>query len=85
MNLLDWYNIHYYKNDDGDWSRASYPVPVISIKGYCDIEIQFEAITVSAKLKRGTALEYSYDKIMKYEYEAYGVEDYLADFYYAGH
>ena len=25
-----WYNNHYYKTNDGGWSRASYPVPVIS-------------------------------------------------------
>ena len=35
-------------------------------------------------MKRRTALEYSYDKIVQYEFEAYGVEDYLADFYHAG-
>ena len=79
-----WYNNHYYKTNDGGWSRASYPVPVISVKGYCDIEISFDRITVSTKMKRKTALAYSYDKIMKYDYEAYGVEDYLSDFYHAG-
>lgn len=79
-----WYNNHYDKHEDGNWSRASYPIPVISVKGYCDIEISFDTVTVSTKLKRRTALEYSYDKIVQYEFEAYGVEDYLADFYHAG-
>ena len=79
-----WYNNQYYKTNDGGLSRASYPVPVISVKGYCDIEISFDRITVSTKMKRKTALAYSYDKIMKYDYEAYGVEDYLSDFYHAG-
>ena len=79
-----WYNGHYQKNDAGEWCRDSYPIPVISVKGLCDIEIQFEKISVSAKLKRGVALTYSFDKMLKYEFEAYGVEDYLADYYHTG-
>ena len=39
---------------------------------------------MSTKMKRKAALAYSYDKIMKYDYEAYGVADYLSDFYHAG-
>ena len=27
-----------------------YPIPVISIKGYCDIEIEIDEITISTKL-----------------------------------
>lgn len=79
-----WYNNHYYKNDDGDWSRAAYPIPVMSVKGYCDIEISFEAVTISTKLRRKAALAYSYENISQYEYEVYGVEDYLTDYYHAG-
>lgn len=62
----------------------SYPIPVIGVKGLCDIEIQFEKISVSTKLKRNIALTYSFEKMLKYEFEAYGVEDYLADYYHAG-
>lgn len=79
-----WYNGHYHKRDDGDWERESYPIPVVGVKGICDIEIQFDKITVSAKLKRDTALGYSFEKFSGYEFEAYGVENYLADFYHKG-
>ena len=79
-----WYNGHYHKGEDGNWFRESYPIPVIGIKGICDIEIQFEKITISTKLKRDMALAYSFEKFSGYEFEAYGVEDYLADFYHAG-
>ena len=79
-----WYSGHYHKGDNGNWFRESYPIPVISIKGFCDIEIQFDKISVSAKLKRNTALAYSFEKFAEYEFEAYGVEDYLADFYHSG-
>ena len=79
-----WYNGHYHKGDDGSWFRESYPIPVIGVKGFCDIEIQFDRISISTKLKREVALSYSYEKISGYEFEAYGVEDYLADYYHPG-
>ena len=79
-----WYNGHYYKGENGNWLRESYPIPVIGVKGFCDIEIQFDKISVSTKLKRNTALSYSFEKFAGYEFETYGVEDYLADFYHPG-
>lgn len=79
-----WYSGHYHKGGDEDWFRESYPIPVISVKGFCDIEIQFEKVSISTKLKRNVALAYSFEKFAGYEFEAYGVEDYLADFYHPG-
>ncbi|MCM1039172.1 MAG: hypothetical protein NC434_07610 [Ruminococcus sp.] len=79
-----WYNGHYHKEESSGWYRESYPIPVISVLHFCDIEIQFDKISVSTKLKRDTALSYSFDKMLKYKFEAYGVEDYLADFYHTG-
>lgn len=79
-----WYNGHYQKNSDGKWVCDAYPIPVIAVKGLCDIEIQFDRISVSTKLKRDTALAYSFDKLVEYEFEAYGVADYLGDYYHPG-
>lgn len=79
-----WYNGHYHKGDNENWFRESYPIPVIGVKGFCDIEIQFDKISVSTKLKRDVALAYSFEKLAGYEFESYGVEDYLADFYHNG-
>lgn len=79
-----WYNGHYHKNGAGEWHRESYPIPVIGIRGLCDIEIQFDKVAVSAKLKRETALAYSFERFYGHEYEAYGVEDFLADFRHEG-
>jgi len=76
-----WYNGHYHKNGDGEWEREPYPIPVVSINGLCDMEIHFDKVTVSSKMKRNAALAYSFDNILKYEFEVYGVDDYLADFY----
>lgn len=79
-----WFNGHYQKQEDGSFRRASYPIPVIGVKGVCDIEIQFDKIEVSAKLKRDRALTYSYDKMAEYPFEAYGIEDFLGDYYHEG-
>lgn len=79
-----WYSEHYHKGNNGNWFRESYPIPVIGVKGFCDIEIQFDKISVSTKLKRNVALAYSFEKFAGYEFEAYGVEDYLEDFYHSG-
>lgn len=79
-----WYNGHYNRTEDDDWHFDSYPIPVISIKGLCDIEISFTKLSVSTKLRRANALEYSYEKIKPYCFEVYGVEDYLCDFFHKG-
>lgn len=79
-----WYNGHYHKDNNGNWYRESYPIPVISVRGFCDIEIQFEKISVSTKLKRDAALTCSFEKFAGYELEAYGVGDYIADFHHTG-
>lgn len=79
-----WYNGHYHKDNNGNWFRESYPIPVISVKGFCDIEIQFDEITVTTKRKRAAALDYSYEKIRVYPFVAYGAEDYLSDSYHEG-
>ena len=50
----------------------------------CDVEIHFDKIVVTTKLKRETALSYSFEKLTDYRFEAYGVEEYLNDFYRPG-
>lgn len=53
-----------------------YPIPVIHVNGYCDVEIHPDNIIVSTKLKRRDALSYSYEKVKQYSFEAFGVEGY---------
>ncbi len=79
-----WYNGHYHKDETGNWCRESYPIPVIGVKGLCDIEVPFDKISISTKLKRDAALGYPFEKLAGYEFEAYGVENYLTDFYHSG-
>ena len=79
-----YYNGNYHKGIDGKYIRESFPIPVIEVKGCCDVEINLKDITVSTKLTKQKALEYNYDKFKEYSFEVYGVEDYLQDFYKPG-
>lgn len=79
-----WHNGHYNKDSNGEWQRDSYPIPVVGVKGVCDIEISFEGISVSTKFKRDAALAYSHENILEYTFEVYGVNDYLGDYYHNG-
>ena len=81
---VGWYSGHYHKSGHGTWMREAYPIPVIGVKGFCDIEIQPDHISVSTKLQRSAALSDSFESLAGYDFEAYGVEDYLADFYHPG-
>ena len=80
---MGWYSGHYSKNESGEYEMDYFPIPVISVKGCCDIETGLDKISITAKLKRSDALACSFEDI-KVPFEAYGVEDYLADYYTAG-
>ncbi|MDE7264118.1 MAG: hypothetical protein K2N64_05615 [Anaeroplasmataceae bacterium] len=79
-----YYNGHYRKNQDGDYKIEYFPIPVLSIKGLCDIEIGLDQISITTKLSRDKAISYDYNKIKEYPFEVYGVENYLDDFYLSG-
>lgn len=81
---LRYYSGHYRRQEDGSFAVDDFPIPVVEVKGYCDVEINLDCVTVSAKLRRADALEHTYDKLARYEFEAYGVEDYCSDFYHPG-
>ena len=53
---IGWYSGHYHKMEDGTWTREAYPIPVIGVKGFCDIEVQPDHISVSTKLRRSNYL-----------------------------
>lgn len=80
-----WYNGHYRKDEEsGEWQKESYPIPVVTVKGLCDIEIGFDQLSLSTKMEREQALAYSFAEIMHYSFECYGVENYLLDFCHTG-
>ena len=79
-----YYSGHYHKNAEGKYAMDFFPIPVVTVKGLCDIEIDLDKVSVSTKLKREVTLNYSYEKLSDYEFEAYGVDGYWDDFYVKG-
>lgn len=81
---LAYFNGHYCKGENGLFEYEHYPIPVISVAGLCDVEIDFDDVGVTAKLGKDAALDFDYGKLRGYPFEAYGVQDYLADYYVDG-
>jgi hypothetical protein len=73
------FNGHYHKNDSGQYQEDKYPIPVVSIKDLCDIEIDFDEISVTTKLKKDQVVSFDWGTIGAVQFEVYGVEDYLND------
>ena len=61
-----------------------YPIPVISVQDLCDIENDLDNVCISTKLSKHNALSFNCDKVAHLEFEVFGVEDYLADYYLPG-
>lgn len=79
-----WYNGHYAKNAEGEYELHHFPIPEVNVKGLCDVELHFDAVYISSKLHRTHALAFNYELLQNVPFEAYGVEDYLKDFYLPG-
>lgn len=46
------YNGHYHKTAEGECREDKYPIPVISVLGLADIEVDVDGLTVTAKLSK---------------------------------
>lgn len=79
----DFFGGHFYRDEKGGFAEDTQDIPVISLPGLCDIELGRRGIDVSAKLTRETALEFDYS-VFGGDFEAYGVEDWLSDYYHTG-
>ena len=74
------YNNHYHKNAAGLYQADAYPIPVISVMGLCDIEIDFDGLTVTTKLSKEQIIAFDWNAPGGVHFEVYGVENYLQDF-----
>jgi len=81
---VGFYNGHYSKNEKGDYEMEFYPIPVISIMGICDIEVEIDVVSVSSKLTKTQAEKLDYSLLQGYRFEAYGVENFTEDYYTQG-
>lgn len=78
------FNNHFHKDENGGYAADVFPIPVISVKDLCDIEIDLEGISITTKLSKKNALVFDYFQLPEIDFEIYGVEDYLKDYYVKG-
>lgn len=81
---LSYYSGHYRRTESGGFAIDHFPIPVVEMPGHCDVEIHLDRVVVSAKLRRADALDHSYEKLLSYRFEVYGVDGYLNDLYCPG-
>lgn len=74
------YNGHYHKSPAGQYEIDEYPIPVVSLMGLCDIEIDFDGTTITAKLSKDQVLSFDWTVLRDCPFEIYGVEEYLTDY-----
>ena len=72
------------REDNGNFAIDYFPIPIIEVKGYCDIEVNLDHIAVITRLRGKDALEQTYEKFAKYEFEAWGADDHIGVWYRAG-
>lgn len=72
---------HHYIRKNNDWALEYFPIPVIRVNGICDIGIDLNHIFIEYNLTKKAAIKYDFEKLKKYKFEIYGVEEYLDDFY----
>lgn len=74
------FNRHYHKNAAGVYQADAYPIPVISVMGLCDIEIDIDSITLSTKFSKEQIAAFDWNSLGDIRFEVYGVEEYLCDY-----
>ena len=74
------YNGHYHRNTEGNYQPDAYPIPVISVKGLCDIEIDFDGNSITSKLSKEQIISFDWNLLREVRFEVYGVNDFLRDY-----
>lgn len=80
LTTVGWFNGHYRRDEAGRYGMDCFPIPEITVTGLCDVELHFDRINVTTKLRREDALVCDFAPFADVEFEAYGLEDYLLDF-----
>lgn len=77
---MAFYNGHSHKDSKGVYKEDAYPISVVSIDGLCDIEFNFDSISVTTKISKNQIKNFDFKLLEDKTFEIYGVEDYLCDY-----
>lgn len=69
---------------EGEYYLEYYPIPVITVKDICDIGLDFTQVFLEGKLYSEDAQKLNIAALKGYEFEIYGIENYLVDLYFDG-
>jgi hypothetical protein len=72
---LAYYSGHHRKSADGVHRIDYFPLPVITVDGFCDVVIDLDCVAVNSKLRRENALVFAYERLGAYEFEICGEDD----------
>lgn len=72
---LAYYSGHHRKSADGSHRIDYFPLPIITVGGFCDVVIDLDCVTVNSKLCRETAFAFAYEQLGAYEFEICDEDD----------
>ena len=72
---LAYYSGHHRKSTDGSHRIDYFPLPVITVDGFCDVVIDLDCVTVNSNLRRENALAFAYEQLGAYEFDICGEDD----------
>lgn len=75
------YNNHSVRDKNGNWITEYFPIAVITVEQLCDIGIDIKSIFIETKIKKEKAVKFDFRRFLNYQFEVYGIEEYLNDFY----
>jgi len=58
-----------------------YPIPVITVRGICEIGFDLNQTFIEFVLGKAKALELDFTQLQGFDFEVYGMKEYLSDFY----
>jgi hypothetical protein len=64
-----------------EWFFEHYPIPVITIRDICEIGFDLSQTFLECKVSREEALEFDFKRLQGFNFEVYGIKEYLNDFY----
>lgn len=76
---MGFYNGHHHRDEKGTFQKDLYPIPVLELKGLCDVEMDFDRISVTARCNKASALAFPFEDFLDLALEVFGVEDFLTD------
>lgn len=75
-----WYPLHSV-NYDGGFLTEYFPIPVLFVKGICDIGVDLDEVFIEGKLLKADAANLDVSRLKDWRYQLYGAENYEVDLY----